>query len=653
MEPTQERSNISNRNERRQSALVLGVAAALALGTFLLYLAPYPLRHARVPAGFDAPWYIWRAQYVATRGIGPFGTSSRPGHAVLSALLGSVTGISQLRMFVVFSQLLPAILALVVGAFAYMAVRRDRLTWAITVGLTGAALGATRLVGENVANLLNLALEVGALVVLVSARNLRRARWGAALLLVAAALAHWAFAAVCGATLAVATGIGAVMMRRATATARASIARDARSLAVVGLGAALAIGFLVVVVLRAPFASFELEPNPLESTAKLVTDLARLWPAALIALLGVGVVASRAGREWGADDHGIARRLLVAWAIVAAAGVLVGVVGTKLDAAASLPPHRFLTLLVAVPGMVIAGAGIQWASRHAPDRLNLRAGSLTRKGVAAAVVVAAGVILLVPTVIRWYRYPILMSSAALQEAKTAAGYVAHLPAGQPFIVIVGPEGSAGHYTAVLRERMIRMELPADRQAGLRIFPGNPADLLVGRRTITGDSRTDQVTLSYWRAVAAILPEQPPILLVQELGRDEFGQGTGLGAPVIAPGVILVRGPPPARPLAEAPAPDASVTVISFLEGIALLALLWVAGSGWTALLLGREPPPEVRVSLTPVIGMGALLLGGFVATELGLRMHGVGGPAVYAVVTLSGWAAGWRTVGLRRLVGKA
>src|SRR5439155_11454116 len=223
-------------------------------------------------------------------------------------------------------------------------------------------------------------------------------------------------------------------------------------------------------------------------------------------LLGVGVVASRAGREWGADDHGIARRLLVAWAMVAAAGVLVGVVGTKLDAAASLPPHRFLTLLVAVPGMVVAGAGIQWASRHAPDRLNLRAGSLTRKGVAAAVVVAAGVILLVPTVIRWYRYPILMSSAALQEAKTAAGYVAHLPPGQPFIVIVGPEGSAGHYTAVLRERMIRMELPADRQAGLRIFPGNPADLLVGRRTITGDSRTDQVTLSYWRAVAAILPE---------------------------------------------------------------------------------------------------------------------------------------------------
>jgi hypothetical protein len=637
---------------RRRHAAVVGIAAALALAIFLLYLGRYPLRHANVPAGFDAPWYIWRAQYVAARGIGPLGTASRPGHAVLSALLGSVTGISQLRMFVVFSQLLPAILALVVGAFAYTAIRRDRLTWAITVGLTGAALGATRLVGENIANLLNLALEVGALVVLVSARDLRRARWGAGLLLVAAALAHWAFAAVCGATLAVAIAIGAVTMRRATASRRASIARDARSLAIVGLGAALVVGFLIVVVLRASLASFELEPNPLESTAKLVTDLARLWPAALIALLGVGAVATLARTERGVADQRLARHLLVAWAVVAGGGIVIGLIGTRVNNLSSLPPHRFLALLVAFPGMVSASSAVWWASRHAPGRLSLRAGSLAGKLAAAAVVVAAGAILLVPTVIRWYRYPILISPAGLQQAKTAAGYVAQLPAGQAFIVVVGPEGDAGHYTAVLRERMVRMELPADRQAGLRIFPGNPADLLAGRRTITGDPRTDQVALPYWREVAAVLPEQPPILIVRELGRAQFDQATGLGAPAIAPGVALLRGPAPARPLLPVPAPDASVTVISVLQGIALLALLWVAGTGWTVLLLGRESPPEVRGSLSPLVGAGALLLGGFVATELGLRMHGVGGPAVYAVMTLSGWAAGWRSVRRRQLVGE-
>src|SRR5262245_30495833 len=83
---------------RERRSAVLGIAAILSVAIFLLYLGRYPLRHANVPAGFDAPWYVWRAQYVGAKGIGALGTSSRPGHAVLSALLGSVTGLSQLRM---------------------------------------------------------------------------------------------------------------------------------------------------------------------------------------------------------------------------------------------------------------------------------------------------------------------------------------------------------------------------------------------------------------------------------------------------------------------------------------------------------------------------------------------------------------------------
>ena len=89
--------------DRMLSARVLGIAAALTVAIFFLYLAPYPLRHARMPAGFDAAWYIWRARFVATNGVGALGTAYRPGHAVLSALLGSVSGLSQLRLFVVFS----------------------------------------------------------------------------------------------------------------------------------------------------------------------------------------------------------------------------------------------------------------------------------------------------------------------------------------------------------------------------------------------------------------------------------------------------------------------------------------------------------------------------------------------------------------------
>ena len=60
-----------------------------------------------------------------------------------------------------------------------------------------------------------------------------------------------------------------------------------------------------------------------------------------------------------------------------------------------------------------------------------------------------------------------------------------------------------------------------------------------------------------------------------------------------------------------------------------------------------------RSWLPPVLLAAVVLVGTALVARYGLRMHGVGGPAVYAVVTLSGWAAGWRTVGLRRLVGKA
>ena len=206
--------------------------------------------------------------------------------------------------------------------------------------------------------------------------------------------------------------------------------------------------------------------------------------------------------------------------------------------------------------------------------------------------------------------------------------------------MVGPDGPGRDYAAPLRERMIRMELPADRQEGLYVFPGSPLDLLAGRRTITGFSLTDKVTLPYWRDVAPLLRRRPPVLVLQAMGQDEFDQAVGMGAVVIAPGVALLRGPAPAHSLVEAPTPDpASRTGVAILQGILLLALLSVAGAGWAQLVFGPDSPSEVWMSLAPVVGTGALLLGAFVATELGLRMGGAEGPITYAAITLAGIAA--------------
>jgi len=632
----------------RGAANVLWIAVALTLAIFLLYLLKYPLEHARMPAGFDAAWYVWRARFVAANGVGPFGTAYRPGHAVLSALLGSVSGTGQLQLFVVFSELLPALLALAVGAFGFSALRRDRPSWAITIGLTGAALGATRLVGENIANLLNLTLEVGALAILISAWSRRRAIAGAVLMLVAAGLSHWLFLAVLESALAVAVLLSWFASRSRSDWKRLAAGSDARSITTVGVATAAALGFLIMVVLRGPLATFEIQLNPLEFAPKLLTDLARLWPLGLLAAIGIvpAVALARADGELSLERR-MGTRLLVSWGISSLVGLLVGLVGFRVTSHLSLPPHRFLTLLAALPGVILAGAGVRWLQEQGARRLLRRFGGPVATGLSACVVVASVIFVLLPSVFRWYRYPVLMGSVALKQASVAAEYVDGLPPGQAFVVVVDANGPADDYAAPLRERMIRMELSPDRQADLHLFPGYPTDLLARRRTFTGHPLTTQVTLPYWRDVSPLLSAHPPILAIQAMGATEFDQTLALGGRQIATGVALLQGPLPNRGFSDDLAPDASVTVITVLRGMALMALLWAAGWGWTRLLFGPETAPEVWLALAPTIGMGVLLLGAFTATELGLRMGGAGGPVTYAVVTVVGLAAWHRGRGDR------
>jgi hypothetical protein len=624
------------RPTERWGAVVPG-AALLSLAIFLFYFAPYPIRNVGMPAGFDPPWYIWRATFAGSAALGPVSTASRPGHALLSALLGSVTGRSQLELFVLFSQLLPAVLALAVGALATSAVRGTWRLWLVTVAVTGAVLGATRLVGENVANLLTVALEVGAFVVLACASSRRAAAWGSVGLLVAAGLVHWIFLAVFGVALAVTVGLTLAAGRRSGPSRWRESRGDAWSLATIGLWTAAILTVLIVVVLRAPFRTFDLFQTSREFAPKFITDVARLWPAAVAGALGM--FAIRVLRRQRLDPEEEARRslserFLLGWTVASVAGVLFGLVTVGLDHL-SLPPHRFLALLVAVPGTVAASTAVWWAA----DRVGWKVAGM-------AVMVGAVALLAIPSVIRWYKYPILMRPEAVQQAETAAGYVARLPRGQPFVFDIDGRGPAVVYDAPLRERMIRMALPPDRQVDLHLFVGMPSDLQVRRRTPDSGLRV-QITQSYWEDVIQILPRHPPVLVLRAMGQKEFDQAVAMGAPVIGPGVALLQGPRPAHPLVEGSLPHGAPALAeALLWALAVLALLAAAGVGWTALVLGSLRHPIIFVSLAPLVGTGALLLGAFAATEAGVRLHGPGGVATYAVVTVAG--GGWALLATRR-----
>src|SRR5919197_1541940 len=126
----------------RTAAIGLG----LALAIFLLYFLPYATRHLSLPVGFDPPWYVWRAQHLTAQGVGNGDLAARPGYPVLSAILGSLTGLSQLETTVVLSLVLVGLLGLAVGAFAESGLGLDRWRWMVVVTATAVVVGPTHLV---------------------------------------------------------------------------------------------------------------------------------------------------------------------------------------------------------------------------------------------------------------------------------------------------------------------------------------------------------------------------------------------------------------------------------------------------------------------------------------------------------------------------
>lgn len=631
-------------------------ASSLALVVYLVYLASYPLRGLRLPVGFDAPWYVWRASFVAAEGVGEVGTSSRPGHPILAAVLGSVTGLSQFELFVVLSLVLVAVLACAVGAFARFALSSDGWGWAAAVASTGVVAGATRLVGENVANLLNLALAVGAfglIVMAVSAGGARSApgtALAATALLVGSGLAHWNVLAVEEAVLVAALLLAlpaAIRDRRLGVTA---IDTEAGTLAVVGGGAGALVAAVVAGVLGATFDTRRIAEDPARSLPRLRTDVVRLAAPGGAALLGGfrAPLRAQATRRRsvprgmgesptmrGARPCGL--RLLWAWTIVMAAGIVVGIV--TLD----LPPHRFVGLLAAFPGSVGVAAvlvAVGWGVVGRATGDTRRAGFLSVAAVVALLIVVA-----LPAAFRWYRYPVLLDGRALAQAATAARYLETLPSGKAFVVVVDPDGPAGAVQVPLSERTIRTMLPPVRQSGVHVYVGDPADALEGIRSPADPS--DGVTDPYWRDAGPVLATGPPTLVLKALAPSGYGRLPETPSPVLlGPGVALLRGPSPVRPVPPAAPPDAVPGAwAGMMWGAVVLGLLALAGGGWAATATAPRPVERARrdplgvISLAPAMGAGVLILAGFVPAAAGVGLGGPVGVAVFATVGGAGYGA--------------
>jgi len=631
---------------RRRAATAFAVAAGLAVAMFLFYFLAYRARRYPMPVGFDASWYVWRARFVGVEGLGPLGTSVRPGHALLASVLASVTALSQLELAVVLPLVLVSVFALAVGAFWAAGVGeggRSRLghgAWVVAVAIAGTLVGAGRLVGENVANLLMLALVVGALSAMARRVGGARGWWAAVVLLVAAGVAHWIFLGVAMAVLALTAILGvptSIRRRREGASWWSTESGVVASAAVVAGGT---MGALIGGILRAPFRTFEIEEDPRRFLPKFRTDLSRLFLPGLLplAVVGGGVVAADHGRRK-PDRYGFWLRVLAAWTAVSAIGLVYGAI--TLD----LPPHRFLTLLVALPGSIALAAAVDLVARF----VRRRAGRLA----AAAVTGVAVAGLALPGALAWYQHGpgVWIDAQALRQAATVSVYLARLPEGQPVVFLVGPHGRAGLISVPLKERVIRAGLEPAQQQRAHFFAGEPSDLLAGRATPVESERLRQALQPYWEDVRTVLRSNPPIVVLQAYARRQFEEARDrLEARVVGPGVAVLRGPDFSAELPAAPRPrPVPRTAIGALWGLAILAALFVAGAGWTLLLLGPGAPPAIVACSMPAVGCAVLMLGGLMAVKGGVRLGGLGGALTFAVVAAAGMAAAtWEALTRRR-----
>jgi len=66
-----------------------------------------------------------------------------------------------------------------------------------------------------------------------------------------------------------------------------------------------------------------------------------------------------------------------------------------------------------------------------------------------------------------------------------------------------------------------------------------------------------------------------------------------------------------------------------------MAILFVAGAGWSGSLL--PPDPVVRVALAPVLGMATITLTALGWDGVGLPFGGGGKLAILIIATVAGW----------------
>lgn len=641
------------RNQARTAAagvaLALGLLGASAVVGWA-FLERYHDPITTAPAGSDTAHHQWRIEVVTHGGLSALPSvdaraqalntnADRPGLPIAGAV-ASATGIAEPRELV---YLLPALLAVITGlaaaGFARAAMRSSG--WALPAYLAGVGTSVQIALTANgyFDQLLVMPLLVGAGGCVVAAAIDRRVYPCAMLLLGAAFVVHWQFAAAFTLLLSMVT-IGSVA--RSLSEHRAG--EGWRNLPAVSSALTTGGGLLVAVGALAGLGPLR---TPLGLTREGISgNIERQLPRyrfpipAVTALAGIAALGTSARARsslW----------LLVPWASVPAVAAIAFAAG--LD----LPVQRALTFALAVPILsvslleTVVRAGARVARRTTTWRARVVPGLLVAGMVGA---IAWSVVVGHDT---WRSRTSPVSNEQFAQLQAAARYLD--VAGGPAVVVVDvPESGGGapgrDFGSVPAIRRLRAQLDPALILDVRVYLGDPDRLLDGEPTLRSDvPGFDETSRELWAHVQPLLERDPAIIVLRPFYRAWSRLASDHPAWKVTDWFAIVRGPSPATGALEAvvpPSPDVGslatkATLILLVVGVTGLGWAWAAG-----------PSDHLaRSCLAPAAGLAAIVLTGLVAERLGAQA-GRWGAVVVAVAGVAGWAAaGFGAIARRRRPG--
>jgi hypothetical protein len=257
-------------------------------------------------------------------------------------------------------------------------------------------------------------------------------------------------------------------------------------------------------------------------------------------------------------------------------------------------------------------------------------------GVLLAAVVAGSVSLFWGS---WSRRHPWVEADAVQQVAAAGRYVATSAPGREVVYLIDTKHRSDLDTIVRWWLVIKAALPPSQVLRAHRYVGTPDDYLarvpsalLGQALPPGE--TDRPDPGLWGGDGR---PDPVAIVLQRYNGPGFESAAAAGGTVVAPGVLVLRGPAAATADLTGPVPAGDLRGRTLLWSSAIVvALLFLAGLGWAIGLVPADP--LLRLPLAPALGAATASLAGLGWAAVGLSFAGWLASAPLLVAAAAGWA---------------